>query len=437
MKLKSIFSILIAVCMLFSIQCISVFAGNGSETTDEIITVNLKGSWADFEAKEMNTTDNVNFSLSLNLDAGRYQFELEENDNNMSHPTTINDSTVSFSENGIKLNNTVTARCTLVTSGGDYSFNYNAESDRLEVTKKGITAPDINSEVLEITAGNEVITASKGDVFKYNVYLKADKAFEDVQTALNFDSSKLSLTATDNSEADALKNCPNLKDVSYNALSEGYVGINCTSLDGFDFTEEKIFLSLEFTVTGTGKTSVEFIPQDMTVKGGEESYYFLSAKQSEGATFRSEFEKEKEIIPTDPTTPIIPDQTEATEPDSSNATEPTESTVPTDSTEPTGTTSTVPATSSEDEVTTATSPSESETASATGTTTTIPEDEFDLGDVNRDGKLNIRDATLIQKFLAKISALDDEQIALADYQTDGKVNIKDATKIQKKLANLL
>lgn len=108
--------------MLFSIQCISVFAGNGSETTDEIITVNLKGSWADFEAKEMNTTDNVNFSLSLNLEAGSYQFELEENDNNMSHPTTINDTTVSFARNGIELKDTVTARCTLVTTGGNYTL---------------------------------------------------------------------------------------------------------------------------------------------------------------------------------------------------------------------------------------------------------------------------------------------------------------------------
>ena len=62
---------------------------------------------------------------------------------------------------------------------------------------------------------------------------------------------------------------------------------------------------------------------------------------------------------------------------------------------------------------------------------------FELGDVNRDSKLNIRDATLIQKALAKLESLDDEQLTLADYLTDGKVNIKDATQIQKKIANII
>lgn len=63
--------------------------------------------------------------------------------------------------------------------------------------------------------------------------------------------------------------------------------------------------------------------------------------------------------------------------------------------------------------------------------------EFMLGDVNRDGKLNIRDVTLIQKYIAKLAEFDTEQIMLADFNEDGKVNVKDATRIQKKLANLL
>ncbi len=68
---------------------------------------------------------------------------------------------------------------------------------------------------------------------------------------------------------------------------------------------------------------------------------------------------------------------------------------------------------------------------------TKDESDFMPGDVNRDGKLNIRDATLIQKYLAKLESLDKEQIALADYNADGKVNVKDATRIQKKIANLI
>ena len=64
-------------------------------------------------------------------------------------------------------------------------------------------------------------------------------------------------------------------------------------------------------------------------------------------------------------------------------------------------------------------------------------DEFDLGDVNGDGKLNIRDATLIQKYLAKLETLTEAQLKAADYNKDTKVNIKDATAIQKKLAGLI
>ena len=430
MKFKSIISILVAICMLFSIQCISVFAGNTSEPTDDVITVNLKGTWADYEAETMTTDDNTIYSTTVNLTAGSYQFEIEENGDSLSHPTTINDTTVSFTDSGIELKDTVTARCTLVATGGEYSFNYNAESNRLEIIKAGVTPPAAGGEALEITAGNETITASKGEVIKYTVSLTADKAFEDVQTALNFDGSKLSLAASDSMEADALINCPNLQDVSYNSQFDGYVGVNSTNLEGYDFTEEKLFLSLEFTVIDTGKTSIEFIVQDMTVKGGEESYFFLSTQQSVGALFSSAIEKDEEIIPSVPATTAAPDVTEATDPTTGDTTE---------ATDPAGTDATVPSTSSEDEVTipsTAVIPSES-AAETTTDSATVPDTEFELGDVNRDGKLNIRDATLIQKYLAKLSELDDEQISLADYQTDGKVNIKDATRIQKKLANLL
>ena len=63
--------------------------------------------------------------------------------------------------------------------------------------------------------------------------------------------------------------------------------------------------------------------------------------------------------------------------------------------------------------------------------------DFEIGDVNMDGKLNIRDATAIQKHLAKIAELDDAGYLLADYDGNGKVNVKDATAIQKTLAGII
>lgn len=59
-----------------------------------------------------------------------------------------------------------------------------------------------------------------------------------------------------------------------------------------------------------------------------------------------------------------------------------------------------------------------------------------LGDVNLDAKVNIKDATTIQKSLAKLVTLEGQQINIADVTEDGKVNIKDATAIQKFLAKI-
>lgn len=64
-------------------------------------------------------------------------------------------------------------------------------------------------------------------------------------------------------------------------------------------------------------------------------------------------------------------------------------------------------------------------------------DEFEIGDVNADGKINIKDATQIQKYAAKLVDLDEKAQVRADFNADGKINVKDATQIQKKIANLL
>ena len=63
--------------------------------------------------------------------------------------------------------------------------------------------------------------------------------------------------------------------------------------------------------------------------------------------------------------------------------------------------------------------------------------KFEMGDVNMDGKLNIKDATLIQKYAAKIVDFDETQKKLADINKDEKINVKDATYIQKVLAKLI
>ena len=68
---------------------------------------------------------------------------------------------------------------------------------------------------------------------------------------------------------------------------------------------------------------------------------------------------------------------------------------------------------------------------------TDPEPEFETGDVNMDGGVNVKDATLVQKATAKILSLSDKQTKLADTDFNGAVNVKDATLIQKYAAKLI
>lgn len=62
---------------------------------------------------------------------------------------------------------------------------------------------------------------------------------------------------------------------------------------------------------------------------------------------------------------------------------------------------------------------------------------YSVGDVNCDGKINVKDATSIQKHLAKLISLNDVELLYADTTHDNKVSISDATNIQKYVAKII
>ena len=72
-------------------------------------------------------------------------------------------------------------------------------------------------------------------------------------------------------------------------------------------------------------------------------------------------------------------------------------------------------------------------ASTTPTTilnvTVENDEEVVLGDVNQDGKVNIKDKNLITAFFNKKVELTDQQLKAADVNGDGRINIKDANLI--------
>lgn len=57
-----------------------------------------------------------------------------------------------------------------------------------------------------------------------------------------------------------------------------------------------------------------------------------------------------------------------------------------------------------------------------------------MGDADSNGKINIKDATAIQKYVANLILLSTRQLALADADNSAKINVKDATSVQKFLA---
>ena len=58
-------------------------------------------------------------------------------------------------------------------------------------------------------------------------------------------------------------------------------------------------------------------------------------------------------------------------------------------------------------------------------------------DVNFDGKADINDVTLIQKYIAESAEFDSVQINIADCDKDGKITIDDVTLIQKYIADFV
>ncbi len=156
---------------------------------------------------------------------------------------------------------------------------------------------------------------------------------------------------------------------------------------------------------------------------------------------------------TEPTETTKPTETaEATEPSTGTEETPTDSTEPSTGNEPlvptepsTGvdTKPTDPAEpSTNDEPTKPTAPAEPSTNDEPTKPTDITKpsepagDKGILGDVNDDGKVNIKDVTLIQKYAAKLISFTDAEFIRADVTADSKVNIKDATAIQKYIAKI-
>ena len=57
------------------------------------------------------------------------------------------------------------------------------------------------------------------------------------------------------------------------------------------------------------------------------------------------------------------------------------------------------------------------------------------GDVNLDGKIDVNDATLLQRYIAGESVLKDDAVKAADFYKDRIIDVLDVTAIQTFIAN--
>ena len=55
------------------------------------------------------------------------------------------------------------------------------------------------------------------------------------------------------------------------------------------------------------------------------------------------------------------------------------------------------------------------------------EPQVTLGDINNDGEITLKDATLLLQHVNKVATLDDSQLTAADINGDGSITLKDAT----------
>ena len=201
----------------------------------------------------------------------------------------------------------------------------------------------------------------------------------------------------------------------------------CTSLESFTVAQgvERIgdfaFLNCVGLNTVVVPPTVNFISSSafmgcdsLTLYGWDNTYTQQYAEEM-GIPFVSYGEYTEPTEPPVTTETTLPEET--TEPSTSGGEIPSETVEPSTDTEEKPSESTEPSTSGEDKP-------------------TVPVVKGLLGDANVDGKVNIRDATAIQKHIAGLITLSETGFVLADVDASGNVNVKDATAIQKHIAGI-
>jgi len=143
------------------------------------------------------------------------------------------------------------------------------------------------------------------------------------------------------------------------------------------------------------------------------------------------------VVPTNPTSPTTTTKPTVPAIPITNPVDPTKPTVPAiPITNPVDPTKPIVATTNPTDPIKPTAVTTNPTDPAQATSSTSQTEKYLLGDGDQDGKISVKDATVVQKHVAKIISLQGKALKSADADGDGKVTVKDATVIQKYVAKM-
>ena len=175
----------------------------------------------------------------------------------------------------------------------EYYYNYGNP-----VTTEGIAlAPVIRTDesTLSVIAGNTAYSGNIGDTFTYYLELEAEELFEDIQGYVTYDHTKLKLNKKQNIAEYLPILSKQIEDMYDFGASDDFTnkvtfaGVEIT--DGFDFTEKRTLVMLEFEVIGEGYAEISHTIEEMGIFYSE-SDYFDDSKQliTDGITLTTSFE---------------------------------------------------------------------------------------------------------------------------------------------------
>lgn len=388
------------IAVLYKDQPASVYAKDSSRYYTDTLTLTLHSKNVDYATYEINGTSPVRFSGAKTVTVGKasdaegatYKFTLK-----------------GYRDGALKCEQSY--EYTKSAAGSSYVVTLNTNSAAGWGSVKLYAWNSRTNEKLAAWSGVQMNLVS--GVYTYTLPRTYDRIIFNSGTAQTVD-----IPISDSTDYTLLSTyAVNTSGVSCNQVSSKPAAYNGAKYYPDPYAAEPVTTTEEPT-TVTEPTTEE--PTTVTEPTTEEPTTVTESTTEEPTTMTEATTAEPTTDPTEePTTAETQTVTE-TETDAPS-TEPSETETNEATTEPSET---------------ATDSTAEETATAAESTTEETQAETVLGDVNRDGAFDVRDATDIKKHLAELITLTDEQIASSDYTNDGILDVRDATKLMKILAEL-